>query len=242
MNNKDTNKKPKTFAIQTSLADISSLKQQTRKNWQKKFIKISEKLVSKITKLPIKISTSTEQIMLNASAIFWYQDEDSKKFVMLKADGLSHEDAILQFPFVACLNKESVSATLETAVRDLFGTAFTKTLPIDCFASDKISSAPTVVVANESDEVQSILHNHVWVNQITPEQAELIQNHSEELNVVCVAEHQLTSSSVHEVHKFLYHSCIRHIHNIKFTDIPRVTESIEDLFSAHNSEQGKTLH
>ena len=242
MDNNNQNKKATTMAIQTSLSDISSLNARSYTKWQKRVLKFSEKLLKKMTKLPISISTSKENIMLNACAIFWYQDHESKKFIMLKANDKQGKDIVQQFPFVACLKKESVSATLETAIKDMFGEAFKKSIPIDCFASDRISSAPTVVIANDDDEVQSILHNHVWVNQITPEQAELIQNHSDQFDVVLVPEYKLTDPTVHEVHKFLYHSCIRHIHNIKFAEIPNIADSVEDIFANSYSEQGKTLH
>ncbi|MCP4354086.1 MAG: hypothetical protein GY793_00365 [Proteobacteria bacterium] len=241
INNKQNNN-AKTLSVQTSLTEISSLNKRNHSNWQKKVIDFSEKVLKKVTKLPISISTTEENIMLNACAIFWYQDSDYKKFIMLKSDDKHSKEISQQFPFVACLNKESVSATLETAIKDLFGEAFKKSLPIDFFASDRISSAPTVVVADKDDKVQSILHNHVWVNQITPEQAELIQNHSDQFTIESVPEYKLTDESVHEVHKFLYHSCIRHIHNIKFSEIPNITDSMEDVFSHSYSEQGKTLH
>lgn len=235
-------KKATTTTVQKSLTEISSLNNNIQKKWQTKIINFSENILRKITKLPIKISTNKENIMLNACAIFWYQAKDCKKFVMLSSSFDSTEET-KQFPFVACLNKESVSATLETSIKDMFGEAFKKSLSIDTFAADKISSAPTVVVANEKDEVQSILHNHVWVVQITPQQADLIQNHSDKYRIINVPEYKLTDESVHEAHKFLYHSCIRHIHNINLTDMAAFAENnVEEMFSFGSSENGRTLH
>lgn len=243
MNSNQNKNNAKTFAVQTSLADIASLKHSTEKKWKKNFIKLAEKTIGKITGLPIRINTSQEQIVLNAAAIFWYQDSETKKFIMLKSENSRNEEIIQQFPFVACLNKESISATLETATKDLFGSAFIKSLPVDCFASDKIASAPTVVISDDNDKVQTILHNHVWINQITPEQAELIQNYSDDFSIASIPEYDLTGPDVHEVHKFLYHSCIRHIHKAKFNTMDsNFAESIEEFIPAHLNNQEKVLH
>jgi hypothetical protein len=179
--------------------------------------------------------------MLNASAIFWYQDKDSKKFVMLKSNFTEDSDVVTQFPFVACYTKDSVSLVLDKTIKDLFGKAFAKSLAADCFASDKISSAPTVVIADEDNDSQTVLHNMVWSAQITAEQFELIQNHSDQFQIVAVPEYEMDEPQIHEIHKFLYQSCLRHIHQMQFADIAQMKESLDEMMSS-GAKPSKTLH
>jgi len=237
----DKTHKHNTVAVQASIQDIAKMRIKTDKTWHKKLITLTEKLLKKVTKLPINITVSKENIMLNASAIFWYQDTDCKKFIMIKSHFENDNDVILQFPFVASFTKDSVSSVLENSVKDLFGRPFKKTLPLDCFASDKIASAPTIIIADEEDDTQTVLHNMVWINQITAEQFELIQNHSDQFSVVAVPEHELTEEQTHEIHRFLYQSCLRHIHQMKFNDFSQMSESIDDFMNSH-APQSKTLH
>ncbi|PPR08705.1 MAG: hypothetical protein CFH44_00788 [Proteobacteria bacterium] len=239
MNKNDNNQS--TVAVQASIQDIAKMKIKTDKAWHKKAIALAEKLLRKVTKLPVNITLANENIMLNASAIFWYQDTECKKFVMIKSHFENDNDVVMQFPFVASFTKDSVSSVLEKSIKDLFGRPFSKTLAIDTFASDKISSAPTIIIEDEDNKSQTVLHNMVWVNQITPEQFELIQNHSDQFSIEAVAEHELTESQTHEIHKFLYQSCLRHIHKMKFTDFAQMGDSIEDFMQSH-SPQSKTLH
>lgn len=238
----DNNKQQhKTVAIQASIQDIAKMRIKTSKSWHKKAIEFTEKLLAKITKLPINITVSNQNIMLNASAIFWYQDTDCKKFVMLQSSLENDSDIVRQFPFVASFTKDSVSLVLENSIKDLFGRAFVKTLALDCFASDKIASAPTIIIADEdNEESQTILHNMVWQAQITKEQFELINSHSDQFNVVAIAEHELTEDSTHEIHRFIYQSCLRHIHQMNMTDFAQMSDSIDEFMQ--NSGQSKILH
>lgn len=230
-----------TVAIQASVEEMAKMRIKTNNKFHKKLITLTEKVLKKITKLPINITLSKESIMLNASAIFWYQDKDCKKFVMLKSNFTEDNDVVSQFPFVACFTKDSVSMILDKTIKDLFGKAFTKTLPLDCFASDKIASAPTIIIANEDDDSQTVLHNMVWTSQITSDQFELIQNHSDQFSIIAMPEHELNESQTHEIHKFLYQSCIRHIHQIKFDDVSQMKDSMDELM-AMGEQSVKTLH
>lgn len=235
------NKQNKTVAVQASIQDIAKMKIKTNKLWQKRLIELTEKVLKKVTKLPINITLSKETIMLNASAIFWYQDTDCKKFVMLQSNIGGEDDIVRQFPFAASFTKDSVSLILENSIKDLFGKAFIKSLPIDVFASDKISSAPTIIIADEeTDENQTVLHNMVWQSQITAEQFDLIQGHSDQFSIIAVPEHEMQDENVHEIHKFLYQSCLRHIHQMKFNDFAHMNDSIDDFMQTH--ELSKTLH
>lgn len=230
-----------TVAVQASIQDIAKMRIKTSKQWHKKVIELTEKVLKKITKLPINITLSTENIMLNASAIFWYQDTDCKKFVMIESSLENDDDTVRQFPFVASFTKDSVSIVLENSIKDLFGRAFVRTLALDCFASDKIASAPTIIIADDEDDLeQTILHNMVWQAQITKDQFELIQSHSDQFKVIAVPEYELTEDSTHEIHRFIYQSCLRHIHQMNMTDFSHMNDSIDEFLQAN--AQSKTLH
>jgi hypothetical protein len=237
----DNNQNKHTVAVQASVQEMAKMRIKTNKSWHKKLIQLAEQFLTKVTKLPINISISKDSIMLNASAIFWFEDKESKKFVMLKSNFAEDSDIVTQFPFVACYTKDSVSLVLDKTIKDLFGKAFAKSLAADCFASDKISSAPTVVIADEDTDTQTVLHNMVWSAQITPEQFELIQNHSDQFQIVAVPEYEMDEPQIHEIHKFLYQSCLRHIHQMQFTDIAQMKESLDEMMSSGN-KASKTLH
>lgn len=234
------NTQQKTVAVQASIQDIAKMKFKTNKKWHKNLINFTEKLLKKVTKLPINITLAKQNIMLNASAIFWYQDTHCKKFIMLQSNIEGDADIVRQFPFVASFTKDSVSYVLENSIKDLFGKAFVKTLPIDCFASDNIASAPTIIIADEDDSNQVVLHNMVWQNQITEDQFELIQNHSDQFKVISVPEHEINENQTHEIHRFIYQSCLRHIHQMEFNDFSQMGDSIDEFMKSqiHN----KILH
>lgn len=235
------NKQNKTVAVQASIQDIAKMRIRTNKIWQRRLIELTEKVLKKITKLPINITLSKETIMLNSSVIFWFQDTDCKKFVMLQSNIDGDNEVVQQFPFAASFTKDSVSLLLENTIKDLFGKAFVKSLAIDTFASDKISSAPTIIIADEeTDENQTVLHNMVWQAQITQDQFDLIQSHSDQFKIIAVPEHEMQDENVHEIHKFLYQSCLRHIHHIKFNDFAHMSDSIDEFMQTH--ELNKTLH
>lgn len=231
----------KTVAVQASIQEIAKMRIKTDKLWKKRLISFAEKTLKKLTKLPINITLGKDNIMLNASAIFWYQDTECKKFVMLQSNFDGDNEVIRQFPFVASFTTDSVSQVLENSIKDLFGKAFVKTLAVDTFASDKISSAPTIIIADEENEdEQTVLHNMVWQSQITKEQYELIQSHSDQFKIIAVDEHELPEPQTHEIHRFLYQSCLRHIHQMKFNDFSPVNDSMDEFMQAH--AQSKTLH
>lgn len=231
----------KTVAVQASIQEIAKMRIKTDKLWKKRLISFAEKALKKLTKLPINITLGKDNIMLNASAIFWYQDTDCKKFVMLQSNFDGDNDYIRQFPFVASFTTDSVSQVLENSIKDLFGKAFVKTLAVDTFASDKISSAPTIIIADEENQdEQTVLHNMVWQSQITKDQYELIQSHSDQFKIIAVDEHELPEPQTHEIHRFLYQSCLRHIHQMKFNDFSHMNDSMDEFMQAH--AQSKTLH
>tara|TARA_R110000868_G_scaffold411733_1_gene708254 strand:- start:85758 stop:86429 length:672 start_codon:yes stop_codon:yes gene_type:complete len=201
-------------------------------------VKLASSIVHFLYGRPMTI-TSFKNSAVAGSVIFWYFENGTRHFVMVKNSKAG------QARFTSCLGlgeHADITDATKSTVKTLLGNVFYKSLDAGLISVDRVSSVPTFKCEDPGNGGMVPVNGVVWTVQITPEQAQLCQPTLKNVDVVAIPEYALLGKEVTASHQMIYQSALKHIHGT----IPLLQQlgidHVDDMFSEVRPATNKILH
>jgi len=226
--------------MKINVDDLSTQVRDVQKQHLRWRIRLAHWLTRKLTKGTMHASPLFKATMLGAT-IMWFEDKGQRKFITVRQP--QNKTARVGFSsFVDFGQNMTAAERMRTILNQQFGAAFSKSVGLQNIAGDTIKVAPTFIPKDESGKMGAPLQALIWLMQITPEQADLIQTSPEWL-VEVVNEAEMLGGKLEQAHMLLYRTALKHIH--KPSDLldakPMHQEALREFLSALDMKD-RVLH
>ncbi|MFT7433349.1 MAG: hypothetical protein ACI9TY_000979 [Alphaproteobacteria bacterium] len=183
--------------------------------------------------------TSFKNSAVAGSVIFWYFENGTRHFVMVKNSKNG------QARFSSCLGlgeHSDITAATKSAVKTLLGDVFYKSLDAGLISVDRVSSVPTFKCEDVSSGTMVPVNGVVWTVQITAEQAQLCQPMLKNIDIVAIPEYALLGKEVTPSHQMIYQSALKHIHGTASLLQQLGIDQVDDMFKEMRPAGSKIIH
>lgn len=183
--------------------------------------------------------TSFKNSAVAGSVIFWYFENGTRHFVMVK----NSKEGPARFASCLGLGEHAdITTATKNAVKTLLGDVFLKSLDTGLITVDRVASVPTFKCEDRSSSTMVPVNGVVWSVQITPEQAQLCQPCIDNVDIVAIPEYALLGKDVTSSHQVIYQSALKHIHGTASLLEQLGIDQVDDMFKELNPAGGKTVH
>lgn len=215
--------------MKINVDDLSASARDVRKQHLRWRIRLAHWLTRKLTKGAMHASPLFKATMLGAT-IIWFEDKGQRKFITVRQPN-SKTERVGFSNFVDFGQNMTAAERMRSVLNQQFGSAFGKSVGLQNIAGDTIKVAPTFIPKDESGTTGAPLQALIWLMQITPAQAELIQMNPE-WTVEIVNEAEMLGGKLEQAHMLLYRTALKHIHQPSPLDAkPMHQEALREFLS-----------
>jgi len=211
-----------------------------RASWR---LKLAQKVVHALLGTEHQLSPTTH-LPQAGLVVFWYTEGNSRHFMMYRQrPEAGTPDKLIdksRFPgfFGLPQGYSTPLSALKAALKVQLGDVFIRAIDGELIAEDTIAAAPCYPFTNSMNGQETVLQAHVWLMQITPEQAQLAATEDNTLEIVSVPEYALLTGAIAPSHKAVYGSVLSHLHHTELSS----NDTLLDKFGAELNPGSRTVH
>ena len=226
--------------MKINVDDLSAGARNVQKQHLRWRVRLAHWLTRKLTKGAMHASPLFKATMLGAT-ILWFEEKGQRKFITVRQPSNKTERVGFS-SFVDFGQNMTAAERMRTILNQQFGSAFSKSIGLQNIAGDTVKVAPTFIPKDESGKSGAPLQALIWLMQITPAQAELIQASSEDWVVEIVNEAEMLGGKLEQENMLLYRTALQHIHKSTALDArPMHQEALREFLSTLDMKD-RVLH
>lgn len=206
--------------------------QQAVRNWRRQ---AAHRVVKALYGRDMHISSHRGSLVA-ATAVFWYQDNGMRKFLMVR--DVTEPQGGARFP--GCLENKvdaPLTATLIESLDKLLGSAFVKALDHNLLEVDRVSAAPVLSLADKVTGEKMPVQGVVWLVRITKEMAQLCESQDKRIEVIAVPEFSMGTNEINAAHKVVFQNIGRHLNEDSVAETGMIVDRLEDFLRKMGNAQ-----